>query len=204
MATQLTPQTEKVPKKPALYKMPYTRKIAISIGFVALGVALSPLANIPIGPIRAYPFQHMINILAAVMLGPLYAAIVATIIGILRNTIGTGTFFAFPGGITGGIVVGLLYWYVKKTDWMAFTESLGTVCIGATISYLIAAPLTARQLLLGFISIGPPSAFVVGGNVIIPPGLLALWVSFAVSCVPGSIIGFIVLKALRRAGIVTT
>jgi energy coupling factor transporter S component ThiW len=204
LAAQQTPPTKEAPKKPALYKMPYTRKIAISIGFVALGVALSPLANIPIGPIRAYPFQHMINILAAVMLGPLYAAVIATIIGILRNMIGTGTFFAFPGGIPGGIVVGLLYWYIRKTDWMAFTESIGTVCIGATIGYFIAAPLTAKQLILGFISIGPPIPFTVGGTVIIPPGMLALWVSFAVSCVPGSIVGFIVLKALRRAGIVTT
>jgi len=184
--------------------MPTTRKIAVSIGFVALGVALSPLANIPIGPIKAYPFQHMINILAAVMLGPLYAAIVAIIIGILRNMIGTGTFFAFPGGVPGGIVVGLLYWYVRKTDWMAFTENLGTVCIGATIGYLIAAPLTTKQFILGFIPIGPPIPFVFGGSVIIPPGMLALWVTFAMSCIPGSIIGFLVLKALRRAGIVTT
>lgn len=202
--TQPTPQTKELPKKPAPRRMPTTRKIAISIGFVALGVVLSPLANIPIGPIRAYPFQHMINVLAAVMLGPLYAAIIATIIGILRNTIGTGTFFAFPGGIPGGIVVGLLYWYVKKTDWMALTENIGTVVIGATIGYYVAAPLTARQLILGFIPIGPPMPFVFGGSVIIPPGMLALWVAFAVSCIPGSILGFIVLKALRRAGIVTT
>lgn len=201
---QPTPQAQEQPKKPSPWRMPYTRKIAISIGFVALGVVLSPLANIPVGPIRAYPFQHMINVLAAIMLGPVYAVIIAAIIGIIRNMIGTGTFFAFPGGMTGGIVVGLLYWYVRKTDWMALTESLGTVFLGGTIGYLIAAPLPGRQLIAGFISIGPPMPFTVGGEVVIPPGMLALWVAFAVSCIPGSIIGFLVLKALRRAGIVTT
>ncbi len=188
-----------------LRKIPYTRKVAISVGFVALGVVLSPLANIPIGPIRAYPFQHMINIIVAIMVGPVYAAITATIIGIIRNAIGTGTFFAFPGGILGGIVVGLFYWYVRKTDWMALTENIGTVIIGGTIGYLIAAPLTAPQYLLGFIRIGPLTPFaLVGGPKLMDPGLLTLWVMFALSSIPGSIVGLVAVKVLRRAGMITT
>lgn len=182
-----------------LRKIPYTQKVALSVGFVAIGVVLSPIFNIPVPPIKAYPLQHMINIIQAIWLGPLYAVINATIIGIIRNMLGTGTFFAFPGGIPGGLVVGLVYWYLWKSDWAAFTENLGTVCIGATISYIIVSPLPGKVTFLGFMPAGPPPPQMWG-----IPGMWALWAMFAISCIPGSILGFIVVKALRFAGLITT
>lgn len=179
--------------------IPLTLKIALSVVFVAIGVVLSPIFMIPLPPIQAYPIQHVINIIQAIMLGPLWAAVNATFIGIIRNALGTGSFFAFPGGIPGGLVVGLIYWYVKKTDWAALAEPIGTICIGATIAYLIVAPLPDVTYFLGFIKAGPPPPIFLGAY-----GLWALWLMFGVSCIPGAIIGFITIKALRRAGLITT
>lgn len=180
-------------------KIPYTQKVALSVGFVAIGVVLSPMFNIPVPPIKAYPLQHMINIIQAIWLGPLYAAINATIIGIIRNMLGTGTFFAFPGGIPGGVVVGLVYWYLWRNDLAALTEPIGTIMIGATLAYLLVLPLRARTLFFGFMPVGPPPPSMWG-----IPGMWAMWAMFAVSCIPGSILGFIVVKALRSAGLIIT
>jgi energy coupling factor transporter S component ThiW len=168
--------------------------------FVAIGVVSSTVLTIPVPPIKAAPLQHTINIIQAIMLGPAWAVLNAFIIGLLRNMLGLGTFFAFPGGMFGGLVVGVLYWYVWKNDWVALAENIGTIFIGGTVAYLAVASLSGPTKLLGFISAGPPASAIWG----ISGGLWVLWISFAVSCVPGSILGFITLKALRRAGLITT
>ncbi len=93
-----------------------------------------------------------------------------------------------------------MFWYVWRKDELAFLESLGTVCIGATLGFLMLAPLTAPTQLLGFMTARPaPAAYDLG--FVQFSGMFALWVIFAVSSIPGSIIGYIVLKALRQAGI---
>jgi len=74
--------------------------------------------------------------------------------------------------------VGFVYRYVKKTDFAALTEPLGTVFIGATISTLVVAPYLGKAFTVVF-----------------------WWVAFAASSVPGSILGYVVLKALRMSGL---
>ena len=153
-----------------------TKKIALVAVLVAVTVVLSPL-NFPVGSSKCYPAQHMINGMAGVLLGPWYAAVMALFTGVIRNMLGLGTLHAFPGGIPGALVVGLFYRYVKKTDFAALVEPLGTVVIGATISALVVAPYLGKSFTVAF-----------------------WWVAFAVSSIPGSIIGFIVLTAIRRLG----
>jgi energy coupling factor transporter S component ThiW len=51
----------------------------------------------------------MINAIVAIMLGPFYAAAVGLGIGTLRVAAGTGTLFAYPGGMPGGFVVGVVF-----------------------------------------------------------------------------------------------
>ncbi|KUK13243.1 MAG: energy coupling factor transporter S component ThiW [Synergistetes bacterium] len=153
------------------------RKPVVLAGvFVAVCVALSGL-YVPIGPTKVYPFQHMVNAIAGVLLGPGWAAIIATIAAIIRNLLGVGTIFAFPGGIPGGIVVGLLYRYIRK-DWVALFEPLGTGPIGATISAWIVVPYIQSSI-----------------------GWTALQTAFLASSIPGSILGFIVLKIIRKGGV---
>ena len=153
------------------------KRIALSAVLTAIAVTLSPL-YIPIGTTKCFPAQHMINGIAGVILGPWYASMIALTTGIIRNALGLGTIYAFPGGIPGALIVGLLHIYVKN-DYAALSEPLGTVLIGATLSALLFAPWQGHPLSLSF-----------------------FWIAFALSSIPGSILGFIVLKALRRAGVI--
>jgi energy-coupling factor transport system ATP-binding protein len=174
-----------------------TQRLALAATFVALGVVLSAFA-IPVGPARVFPFQHMINVITGVLLGPWHAMLVAFAISVIRNALGTGTFLAFPGSLFGALLVGLGYHYVRRTDAMAALEPVGTALVGALVGYALIAPLAAPALLLGFIRANPPSPVPYLG---LFTGPLALMASFAVSSIPGAVLGYLVLRALRRAGI---
>ncbi len=163
-----------------------SRKIALVAVYSALGVVLAPFLQIPFITTKAFPGQHLLNAIVGVTLGPFWAFIVATIVGIIRNALGVGTIYAFPGGIPGGIVVGIFSWIFKrlgknsKVEYAALTEPLGTVFIGGTLSVYLVAPLIGDLKLVG--------------------ALIPVWFIFGVSSVTGSIMGFIVLKVLKRAG----
>ncbi len=148
-------------------------KLALTAIFSALGVILSP-AIIVIGPTKCYPFQHMINGLAGVLIGPWYAGLSALITGIVRNMLGTGTIFAFPGGIPGAIAVGLTY-KITRRDEAALAEPIGTF-IGAILSAYIVGPAVGRTM--------APQAFIL---------------AFLMSSIPGSILGYLALKVVRKA-----
>jgi energy coupling factor transporter S component ThiW len=160
------------------YEAPLTRKIALASILTALAVALSTF-HFPIGTTKVFPVQHMINGIAGVLLGPWWAALMAVVTGTIRNLLGLGTLYAYPGGIPGGLVVGLIYRYLKETDLASLSEPLGTVVVGATLSGLVLAPFIGHNLTLWF-----------------------FWTAFAVSSIPGSILGYVILKALRRLKIV--
>jgi|GEM_PF-5345547 len=119
------------------------RPVVLSGVLVALCVALSGL-YFPVGPTKVYPFQHMVNAIAGVLLGPWWAALIATLAAVIRNLLGVGTIFAFPGGIPGALVVGLLYRWIKR-DWVAFLEPLGTGLIGATLSAWLVVPYVSTK-----------------------------------------------------------
>lgn len=177
--------------------LPRTQRLALTATLVALGVVLGTLA-VPVGPARVAPFQHFINVLAGVLVGPWYALLAAFAISVLRNALGTGTFLAFPGSMFGALLVGLAYHRIRRTDLAAFLEPLGTAVIGALVGYALIAPLQAKTLFLGFISASPPSAQPYLGFF---GGPLFLVAAFAVSSIPGCILGYVALRALRRAGI---
>lgn len=160
------------------------KEITFSIVLIAGGVVLSPFSFIA-GPTKCYPFQHMVNAIAGVFLGPWYACFIALVIGIIRNAIGTGTIFAFPGGIPGALVVGLVYRYIKRNDSAVLTEPIGTT-LGALISAFIVAPFIGKTM---------------------PPiwGIEVAWavftIMFLISSIPGALLGYAVIKMLRRIGV---
>jgi len=153
------------------------KKMIFSGLFAAIAVILSGI-YFPIGPTKCFPFQHAVNAVCAVLLGPWYAVLSATISGIIRNTLGTGTIFAFPGGIPGALVVGIVYHFWPK-DYAALTEPLGTGPIGATISAYIVAPWIGRSM-----------------------PFLAFQVAFLASSIPGCILGFLALRILRKTEVI--
>lgn len=152
------------------------RKMVVTGMFAAIAVILSGI-SFPVGPTKVFPFQHTVNAIAGVLIGPWYGAVASLIAAILRNALGTGTIFAFPGGIPGVLVVGLFYQILKK-DWCALAEPVGTGPIGATISALIVAPFIGKSLTV-------------------------IWFqsAFLASSIPGTILGYLILKALRKVNV---
>lgn len=164
-----------------------TRKLVLAAIFAALPVVLSFFpGSIPVGGARLLPWQHMVNVLAGVLVGPWYAALAATVAAILRNAFGVGTLLAFPGGIPGALVVGFAY-QVWRRPWAGLLEPLGTGLIGATLGSLFVAPFfMGRAIPL----VDATRPFVAG--------LLPL---FLMSSIPGAILGVVLLRALARAGV---
>ncbi len=171
-----------------------TLEIALAALLVAVGVVFSG-AWFYVLTSKAYPVQHLINTIAGVMLGPVWAAVIAIIVGILRNMFGLGTVYAFPGGIPGGIVVWAFYRLFRRLGSRrtaliaAFTEPIGTVLIGGTLSLLVVAPWIGDVRMLERLNAG------------LIPALLALWAGWLASSLTGAVIGFLVLLGLERAGI---
>ncbi len=155
-----------------------TRKLVLAALFAALGYILSLIPGVPVGPTKVQPFQHTLNAIAGVLLGPWYAGAAALITAYIRVLRGTGTLFAFPGSVPGALVVGLISLYVWRRTEAALTEPIGTGLIGAFLSWLVVAPMVGSTRGLGF--------FVI---------------AFLGSSIPGALLGYIVLKALERAGI---
>lgn len=102
--------------------------------FVAIGTLGSQLIWFPAGIAKAYPVQHAVNVLAAVMLGPGPAVLIAFMIGLLRNMLGLGSLLAFPGGMIGAFLAGYLYKRFGKKYFAALGEVIGTGIIGALFS----------------------------------------------------------------------
>ena len=157
-------------------EMTRTRKLALAALFAALAVLLSLFA-VPVGGARILPFQHAINAVAGVLLGPWWAAGSALVAATLRFSFGIGTLYAFPGSPFGALVVGIVY-KLWRRDEAALFEPVGTVLIGAPLGALLISP------------------FLEGATA----GVLALAILFALSSIPGAIAGYLLLKALRRAG----
>ena len=168
-------------------KLAASRRIAVSAILIALGVALSLFpGSIPVGPVRVFPFQHMINVLSGILLGPLFGGLIALAIGIFRIGLGTGTLFALTGGVPGAIVVGFTYRYIWKHHSAAFMEPVGTA-FGALLSAYLVAPAIGASM--------PEIA-----------GITAQWALFVIiflmASIPGSILGYVVIKVLKRSGLI--
>jgi energy coupling factor transporter S component ThiW len=158
------------------------KQIALATFLIALGVVIAPFLWFPVLASKAFPGQHMINAIAGVLLGPLWAAVIALCIGLVRMSLGIGTIFSIPGGIPGGVIVGLSYWVLKRLgvkhrELAALTEPIGTIPIGGTLAVYIFAPLIGREMIL-----------------------IPVWMLWSLSCLPGAVIGLLILEALRVAG----
>ena len=105
------------------------RNLTITAFLIAINVVLSSLIVIPLGPIKAAPVQHFINVLCAVFVW--YGLAQALISSILRISFGTGSPFAFPGSMIGVLLSSLFYMYRKHIFMASVGEVLGTGVIGS-------------------------------------------------------------------------
>ena len=155
-----------------------TRKLTLTAIFIAINVVLSSIIVIPLGPVKAAPIQHLINVLCAVLVGPWFGLAQAFISSIIRMIFGTGSFFAFPGSMVGVLLASGFYFYRKHIFMAAVGEVIGTGIIGS----IMCIPLA---WILGF------------SNFAVKP----LMTAFIVSSVIGAIISYIILMILKRKGI---
>ncbi|KAA0948724.1 energy coupling factor transporter S component ThiW [Sporosarcina sp. ANT_H38] len=129
-----------------------TNKLTLTSIIIAITTLSSHLIFIPVGFTKIFPIQHFSNLLLAVLLGPWYAVSGAFIVSTLRNMLGTGSIFAYPGSMIGALLAGYLFLKTKKIGFAFLGEVVGTGIIGATATYPIGVLLFGRELtLFGFI-----------------------------------------------------
>ncbi|WP_033542426.1 energy coupling factor transporter S component ThiW [Planococcus sp. CAU13] len=152
-----------------------TKKLVIMSMFVALAVAGSAFVWFPAGIARAYPIQHAINVISAVLFGPIPAVAIAFVTGAVRVLTGTGSLLAFPGGMIGALLAGVLYKLSGRIGFAAVGEIIGT----GIIASLVAVPYA--KLLMGT----ETAAFF-----FMPP--------FIVSSVSGALLGVVLMYRLEK------
>ncbi|KAB7670661.1 energy coupling factor transporter S component ThiW [Bacillus sp. B1-b2] len=143
--------------------------------FTAFGTYGSTLLWFPAGIAKAYPVQHALNVIAAVLLGPIPAVIIAFVTSLLRNLLGTGSLLAFPGSMIGALLAGYLFYKTSKPIFASVGEIIGT----GVIASLVAVPYAS--ILLGT-----------------KTGALFYMPSFAVSSITGSVIGYLLVARLVK------
>ena len=117
-------------------------RMVVMAMLIAVGVVISPLLRVE----GMCPMAHLINITAAVLLGPVDAFIVAVLIGIIRMC-GMGIPpLALTGAVFGATMSGILYKVSKGKIWAAVLgEIIGTGIIGAIVSYPVMTYICGRE-----------------------------------------------------------
>ena len=150
------------------------RRLTLTAMFTALAFVLSTFVYFP----HMAPFQHFVDVLAEVFVGPWYAFAAALITGLLRMACGRDI-GCVVGAIFGPIIGGL--WYRKTHKfWSAWAgEVIGTGFVGA---------MTAYPLFKTFYGLDAQSPF--------------YYVPFYTpSAAVGAALGVAVLAGLKKAGV---
>ncbi len=155
-----------------------TKKLALAGVLTALAVVGSFL-SIPVAGSKCAPVQHMVNILAAVTLGPGWGVGIAFCASLLRNLLGLGSLMAFPGSMVGAFCCGLVYKKCKVLSLTCFAEAIGTGLLGGLAAY-------------------PVARFLMGAA---PAGLFIYVIPFLISTVAGSILAFVLISVLQKSGV---
>ncbi|WP_027623158.1 energy coupling factor transporter S component ThiW [Clostridium lundense] len=154
-------------KKSIFKKQVFTALLA------SMGYVLSTFVSFP----RMAPFQHFINVIAAVFLGPFWGFACALMTGLMRMILNGNTILAVIGAVVGAFLSGLLYRMSKKLIWAVVGEVIGTGIISAIIAY---------PFMRTFYGLPDTSVFTY-----IP--------FFVPSSLMGAVLGYILLKILDKA-----
>lgn len=130
---------------------------------VAIGVVISPILRIE----GMCPTAHLINIVCAVFMGPWYALLCATLIGIIRMMFMGIPPLALTGAVFGAFLSGVLYKASKgKIIFAVLGEVFGTGIIGAMVSYPVMTFLIGRSELTLFYYVPMfITATIIGGTI---------------------------------------
>jgi len=117
------------------------KKMTIVTIMIALDVVLSPVFRIE----GMAPMSSVMNIIAGVLLGPLYAVIMAIITGIIRMVVLGIPPLALTGAVLGAFGSAIFYKYGHNMYWAMFGEILGTGVVGSLLSYPVMVWYTGSQ-----------------------------------------------------------
>lgn len=152
-----------------------TKRLTMAAMFVAIGVILGNVVYIPVGVSKCFPIQHAINVMSAVILGPGYGVLIAFVISLLRNILGTGSLLAFPGSMIGALLAGLAYKYTKNKYITSIAEVFGTGVLGGLVAFPVAKYFMGKEVAIFFF--------------VYP---------FILSSIGGSLIAIIILKVMEE------
>ncbi|MEJ1295161.1 energy coupling factor transporter S component ThiW [Latilactobacillus sakei] len=108
-----------------------TKRLTILAMMIALDVVLSPLFRIE----GMAPMSSVLNVTAAVLMGPIYATVMALVTAVLRMMLLGIPPLALTGAFFGALLVGLGYRYGGHIGRAIAGEILGTGLIGSLLSY---------------------------------------------------------------------
>ena len=108
-----------------------TKKLMILIVMIALDVVLSPLFRIE----GMAPMSSVLNVTAAVLMGPVYGTLMALCCAILRMLLLGIPPLALTGALFGAFLAGVGYRLTHKVWGAMMGEFIGTGLIGSVISY---------------------------------------------------------------------
>lgn len=154
-------------KKSIIKKEVFTALLA------SMGYVLSTFVSFP----RMAPFQHFINVIAAVFLGPFWGFICALMTGLMRMMLNGSTILAVIGAVVGAFLSGLLYKIFHKLIWAVIGEVIGTGILSAIIAYPF------MRIFYGL----PATSVFTYVPFFIPASLM------------GAVLGYILLKALDKS-----
>ena len=154
---------------------PSLLRLVVLAMLVAVGVVISPILRVE----GMCPTAHLINIVCAVLLGPVYSFVCACTIGVIRMSLMGIPPLALTGAVFGAALSGILYRLSGgRLIFAVIGEVVGTGIIGAVASYPV------MTLWWGYTGL--------------------TWVYYVPSFIAGTLIGgsvaFLLLKKLAKNG----
>lgn len=149
------------------------KKQVLTALLACMGYVLSTFVYFP----RMAPFQHFINVIAAVFLGPYWGFACALLTGLMRMLLNGRSILAVIGAVVGAFLSGFLYMKFKKLYWAVIGEVIGTGVISAIIAFPV------MKIFYG-----------------LPDTSIFTYVPFFIpSSLMGALLGYILLKTLDKS-----
>ncbi len=165
--------------------MKKNQTLRLSVAGILVAVAVvGSLFSFPMLGSKCSPVQHMVNVIAGVLLGPWYALGAGFLAALIRNLLGLGSPLAFPGSMCGALLCGLIWQRFRKLIPAIAGEIFGTGIIGGLLAF--------------------PIAIAFMGKSAADIGFFAYVIPFLISTAVGSVVAGIVLFLLQRNGTLNT
>ena len=142
-----------------------TQKLTWAALLIAIATLTGHVFYIPVGASKCFPIQHTVNVLSAIMLGPWYALATAFVTSLLRNILGTGSLWAFPGSMFGALLAGLIYQRSGSQLLASLGEVFGTGILGAIACYPLIKLVMGQETAI-FFYVVPFMTSTIGGTII--------------------------------------